>query len=317
MLPCEGPVWGMAASPNGQYIARACLGHVHILNRLEINMLQGDLAAVQRQLGNGMVLGDVHARDTGGNTALHLAYQRWKSPQLVGFLLARGADPTMVNAEGIKADATSALIIEMRDGFCGGADWLQYLVSQHADVTVADVDADGNTALHRAALLGHEEAWAVLLRANAPLDKVNADAKRPLDLVTDSELRFRLNRAAGRCDVFISYSHRDRAVALRLRELFRASHVTVWMDLMDPFGIEAGTVWRDEIGEAIAQAEVLVAVLSSTFVTSTFCTNELALARKLHKAILPCATEAPLQLGSAVQDMIYSVQIVPFESAIE
>lgn len=91
----------------------------------------------------------------------------------------------------------------------------------------------------------------------------------------------------------ISYSHKDKVFALQLRRFLEQHRITTWMDLMvcldllrsliflqDPTGISGGSVWRDEIGDAIREASAMVAVLTETYQDSSWCMKELDLAKQ-------------------------------------
>jgi len=74
--------------------------------------------------------------------------------------------------------------------------------------------------------------------------------------------------------VFISYSHKDRALldslVAQLKVLENAGLLDVWVDTR----IDAGEKWYPEIEAAMNQAAVAVCLVSEHFLSSDFCTKE-------------------------------------------
>jgi hypothetical protein len=74
--------------------------------------------------------------------------------------------------------------------------------------------------------------------------------------------------------VFVSYSHKDRALKEKLLEqlqpLVRFAGVDAWTDDR----IRPGDAWRAEIDAALAQADVVLLLVSPSFLASTFIMDE-------------------------------------------
>jgi hypothetical protein len=79
-----------------------------------------------------------------------------------------------------------------------------------------------------------------------------------------------------RLNVFVSYSHRDKAwlerVQVHLKPLARDGNLELWDDTR----IKSGQRWRDKIKAALAQADVAILLISADFYASDFIAkNEL------------------------------------------
>lgn len=77
-----------------------------------------------------------------------------------------------------------------------------------------------------------------------------------------------------RSKVFISYSHKDEAwlerLQIHLKPLTRSHQIEIW----DDSRIEAGSLWRQEIGQAVASAFVVVLLISADYLASDFIAND-------------------------------------------
>ena len=87
--------------------------------------------------------------------------------------------------------------------------------------------------------------------------------------------------------IFISYAHRDNAVALPIIEGLISRGMRVWYD----GGIEVGTDWAEFIEDRILGCECLILLLSRESVESVNCREEFALARESGRKILICYIE--------------------------
>jgi hypothetical protein len=84
--------------------------------------------------------------------------------------------------------------------------------------------------------------------------------------------------------LFLSHSRVDQGFALKLAEDLRARGFTVWIDQE---AIPTGTNWDVEIEKGVAQADVVLVILSPASVDSPRVRNEVALAEGERKPIFP------------------------------
>ena len=85
-------------------------------------------------------------------------------------------------------------------------------------------------------------------------------------------------------DVFISYSRKDGDFVARVVGFFDEVGVTHWVDTAD---IEPAAVWREELQDAIIDADNVVFVISPHSLDSQECHRELRCATENHKRIVP------------------------------
>ena len=84
-------------------------------------------------------------------------------------------------------------------------------------------------------------------------------------------------------DVFLSYSRRDREVALRLHAALVERGKDVWIDEED---IPPTARWRDDVREAIEAADSFVFLISPDSAASLECARELEHAEALSKRVI-------------------------------
>src|SRR5262245_24579432 len=113
--------------------------------------------------------------------------------------------------------------------------------------------------------------------------------------------------------VFISYSRKDRAFALKLSDALQQHGITVFRDLDDILPTEE---WWPRIEALIAAADTVVFVISPDSVASPVCTREIALCEQLGKRVAPLVwREAEAKLipeGLSKLNYIFSTQADDF-----
>jgi hypothetical protein len=96
--------------------------------------------------------------------------------------------------------------------------------------------------------------------------------------------------------VFISYARSDgAALAQRFHRELTAAGFNVWLDTQS---IPAGNPWDRKVKEAIHQADVFVAVLTTAYETSANCLDELSFTLNAGKRVIPvlAVPNAPIPL---------------------
>ncbi|KDO24248.1 hypothetical protein SPRG_09884 [Saprolegnia parasitica CBS 223.65] len=191
---------------------------------------------------------------------------------------------------------------------------LKLLVAKGANINY-QMKSNGDSALHLAIKHEKQETAISLVSCGANIMCTNNASFRAIDIATSTALQFAIKSAAGHRDVMISYTHSHAEFALKLRKSLEASNITAWLDTMDPSGIGGGSVWREEIAKGIANATLLVAILTDDYTKSEWCLKELACAKQVGTPVLPISTEH-VRLNEELQVYLYTRQIVPFEPAI-
>ncbi|WP_020393560.1 SUMF1/EgtB/PvdO family nonheme iron enzyme [Thiolinea disciformis] len=75
-------------------------------------------------------------------------------------------------------------------------------------------------------------------------------------------------------DIFISYSHKDEAWKDALKQQLKALQLHANFEIWDDGQIQAGSDWLSTIKNAIAQARVVILLVSSDFLASEFVTKQ-------------------------------------------
>jgi len=103
-------------------------------------------------------------------------------------------------------------------------------------------------------------------------------------------------------DVFISYSRKDIAFASLLRQSLEGCQVDTWIDWDR---IPVGERWWGEIQEAIQSANIFMFIISKSSLGSKVCKQEIELALKNHKRIIPVVVDdlKPEEVQAFVPDL--------------
>jgi len=109
-------------------------------------------------------------------------------------------------------------------------------------------------------------------------------------------------------DVFISYSREDKDRVLALTEKLRAAGVPLWMDVG---GIDAATMWGEEIVNALENAKVLLLMVTESAVRSHNVAKEVVLASERKGHILPVHLE-PTQIPPGLRYPLAGIQHIEY-----
>ena len=109
-------------------------------------------------------------------------------------------------------------------------------------------------------------------------------------------------------DVFISYSRQDTDKVLAVTEKLRASGVEVWMDVG---GIDAATMWSEEIVNALDSAKVLLLMVTPAAVGSHNVAKEVVLTSERKGHILPVHLE-PTQIPAGLKYQLAGIQHIEY-----
>ncbi|NHA13964.1 TIR domain-containing protein [Thioalkalivibrio sp. XN279] len=109
-------------------------------------------------------------------------------------------------------------------------------------------------------------------------------------------------------DVFISYSREDKDKVIALAEKLRASGVAVWMDVG---GIDAATMWSEEIVNALDGAKVLLLMVTPSAVNSHNVAKEVILTSERKGHILPVHLE-PTQIPAGLKYQLAGIQHIEY-----
>jgi adenylate cyclase len=109
-------------------------------------------------------------------------------------------------------------------------------------------------------------------------------------------------------DVFISYSREDKDKVLALTEKLRAAGVPLWMDVG---GIDAATMWSEEIVNALDSAKVLLLMVTPAAVSSHNVAKEVVLTSERKGHILPVHLE-PTQIPAGFKYQLAGIQHIEY-----
>lgn len=122
----------------------------------------------------------------------------------------------------------------------------------------------------------------------------------------------------GKTRVFLSYSRRDEAFAVLLREALEARGVDVFRDVDDTL---PGEEWWKRLQSLIGLADTIVFILSSRSVASKVCQDEVAHAERLSKRVFPVVIEtvdwASIPAGLAARHSVFFIDKTTQAAAFE
>jgi TIR domain len=91
--------------------------------------------------------------------------------------------------------------------------------------------------------------------------------------------------------VFISHSSSDAVLADELREWLVVGGHEVFLDHHLHDGIEIGEQWQTRLHERLCWADAVVCLLTSAYVSSTWCTAEVSIAQARGSRLLVSVLE--------------------------
>ncbi len=114
--------------------------------------------------------------------------------------------------------------------------------------------------------------------------------------------------------VFVCYAHKDEAAVYPEIKWLHEQGINVWYDE----GVEPGTIWRSEIGEAVENAAHVLFYISSNSLTSDHCSREINYALDQARHILPVYLEevdltADLRVGLGRVQAIFAGELSTIE----
>jgi hypothetical protein len=91
--------------------------------------------------------------------------------------------------------------------------------------------------------------------------------------------------------VFVSHSSTDASLAGELHRWLVEDGHEVFLDQDPHDGIEIGEEWQQRLHERLRWADAVVCVLTSAYVSSTWCTAEVSIAQSRGSRLLPIRAE--------------------------
>ncbi|MGH8306195.1 MAG: TIR domain-containing protein, partial [Steroidobacteraceae bacterium] len=109
-------------------------------------------------------------------------------------------------------------------------------------------------------------------------------------------------------EVFVSYSRNDKDRVLELAAKLRAAGVSLWVDQS---GIDAATMWGEQIVNALESAKVLLLMVTESAVRSDNVAKEVVLVSERKGHILPVHLE-PTQIPPSLKYQLAGIQHVEY-----
>ena len=100
---------------------------------------------------------------------------------------------------------------------------------------------------------------------------------------------------------FISYSRKDKTIAVKLHEDLEFRGLQTWLDLQD---IPAGSQWSTEIEQAIVECPLFLLLLSPHAVVSEYVEKEYQFALEQQKTLLPILLQ-PCEIPAVINPIQY------------
>jgi WD40 repeat protein len=119
--------------------------------------------------------------------------------------------------------------------------------------------------------------------------------------------------------VFLSHSSRDGPVVEAIAAFLRdEEHHSVFLDRHPEDGIHVGERWEQVLYDRLNDADVVVSVVTESYVASSWCFAEVALAKALGRLVLPVGAQAGVHhpLLESVQAVDYRADPVAARSAL-
>jgi len=151
------------------------------------------------------------------------------------------------------------------------------------------------------------EGW-LLKRSFITVDGKNSQQPCfPADLHAEYICESRKNAENLMTDVFLSYDRKDSDVKNTLKTFLNHFAITTWSDTAD---IKTGSDFKEEIEDAIIEADNFVYLISNESVNSEYCLIELEIALKHNKRIIPLLIqETELE---KIPEAIQNIQFLDF-----
>ncbi len=109
-------------------------------------------------------------------------------------------------------------------------------------------------------------------------------------------------------EVFVSYSRNDKERVLELAGQLRAAGVSLWLDTS---GIDAATLWGEQIVNALESSKVLLLMVTESAVHSDNVAKEVTLVSERKGHILPVHLE-PTQIPASLRYQLAGIQHVEY-----
>ena len=114
--------------------------------------------------------------------------------------------------------------------------------------------------------------------------------------------------------LFISYSRQDHRMVDRLVDRLEQADLEIWIDREE---IQGGDFFQSEIVAAIRQCDAFIVVLSWNSVTSDYVRDELTVAKKLKKRIVPVTLQKSVALPDHLELQLAGLHRIDFATNLD